>query len=109
MSDQKPDIEEPLEGEEKKFSKTKIYNFTKYAIVGISVIVLFIGILGSMHWGIFSSFVMADFVSFINAYKGMFITLTGSIGIGGVAKNYFKSKKEKNEDEGKDIATGGKV
>jgi hypothetical protein len=61
-----------------------------------------------MHWGIFSDFVMTDFVSFIDAYKGMFITLTGSIGLGGIAKNAFKARNS-NKDDGRDIATGGEV
>jgi hypothetical protein len=84
-------------------NKSQLYNFTKMAIVAIAIIVLIIGIFGSMHWGIFSEFVMSDFVSFIDAYKGMFITLTGSIGIGGAVKNFTKKK----EDDGKNVATGG--
>lgn len=85
-------------------NKSKLYQWTKIAIVAIAIIVLLIGILGSMHWGIFSEFVMSDFVSFIDAYKGMFITLTGSIGIGGAVKNLTK----KSKDDGKNIATGEK-
>jgi|SRR6056297_1591041 len=92
------------EKEEKDTNKSRLYQITKISIVVIAIIVLIIGILGSMHWGIFSDFVMSDFVSFIDAYKGMFITLTGSIGIGGAVKNIVANKKK---DDGKNLATGG--
>lgn len=106
---EKPDVEMPPATEEQsEFKKSKLYQWTKISIVAIAIIVLVIGILGSMHWGIFSDFVMADFVSFIDAYKGMFITLTGSIGIGGITKNVLKSRNS-NKDDGRDIATGGEV
>lgn len=97
-----PGVEEPPK-EIKDSNKSQLYQITKIAIVAISIIVLIIGILGSMHWGVFSDFQMEDFVSFINAYKGMFITLTGSIGIGGAVKNFTK----KRDDDGKSKATGG--
>ena len=108
MSDQRVGIDINSNGDtlEDKFQKSKMYNFTKSAIVVITVVVLIVGILGSMRIGVFSDFSMNDFVSFINAYQGMFITLTGSISIGGIAKNYFKAKSEE-KDNSKFIATGG--
>lgn len=103
--DEKPDVDvTPSDEENKEFKKSKLYQWTKLAIVAIAIIVLVVGILGSMHWGVFSDFVMDDFVSFIDAYKGMFMTLTGSIGLGGIAKNAFKSK---SNDDGRSIATSG--
>lgn len=105
----KPDVDAPpVADEQDAFKKSNLYQWTKISIVAIAIIVLVIGILGSMHWGIFSDFVMSDFVAFIDAYKGMFITLTGSIGLGGMAKNALKAKNAQ-KDDGRDIATGGEV
>jgi len=109
--DQKQDIKE----------KSKSYNFTKIAILCIVIFLAFIGVLGSTHWGIFKEFVMIDFTNFLEAYGGILITLIGSIGLGGAAKNgisalltYKKelkdnvSKKENLSDaDGKNLVTGG--
>lgn len=101
----------PINEEDKKSNKSKLYNITKIVILGIAVLVLFIGILGSMHWGIFSSFVMDDFVSFIGEYNSIFITLIASIGAGGGIKNIVEALKNRNKktsgDDGEDIARGG--
>jgi hypothetical protein len=80
----------------KHFEKTKMYNGTKLAIGIIVVFLAVIGTLGSMRWGIFSSFDMDSFVKFLSAYQGIFITLTGSVGVGGIAKNILKAKSEAN-------------
>lgn len=98
--------------ENKKFTKTRLYNITKITILVISVVVLAIGILGSMHWGVFSSFIMADYVSFIESYRGIFITLIASIGAGGGLKNIAKAitdKKTGSSDDGEDLVKGGSV
>lgn len=87
-------------------NKSPAYNFAKISIVVIALFVLLVGTLGSMHWWIFSSFVMSDFISFIEAYNAIFITLTSSIGLGGAVKNVLKVIPEKKSD-GRDIATGG--
>lgn len=101
----------PDKEEDKKFKKSKLYNITKIVILAIAVLVLFVGILGSMHWGIFSSFVMADFVSFIGEYNSIFITLIASIGAGGGIKNLAeaitKRKQDPPTDDGENIARGG--
>ena len=101
----------PTNEEDKKSNKSKLYNITKIVILAIAVVVLFIGILGSMHWGIFSSFVMADFVAFIGQYNSIFITLIASIGAGGGIKNIAEALKSRNkttpEDDGESIARGG--
>lgn len=96
--------------EKKKFAKSRLYNATKITILVISVLVLVIGILGSMHWGVFSSFAMADYVSFIESYRGIFITLIASIGAGGGLKNIAKAiteKKTGSDDDGEDLVKGG--
>lgn len=93
----------------KKFQKSKLYNITKIAILGISILILIIGIFGAMHWGIFSAFDMADYVSFIESYRGIFITLIASIGAGGGLKNIAKAMTEKKPggDDGEDLVKGG--
>jgi hypothetical protein len=69
-----------------------------------------------MKIGPFANFSMDDFVKFLGSFSPIFITLTGSIGVGGVAKNIAKSIQEKNnatstsaEAWGEDIARGGSV
>ena len=101
----------PTDEENKKSNKSKLYNITKIVILGIAVLVLVIGILGSMHWGVFSSFVMADFVSFVGQYNSIFITLIASIGAGGGIKNIAEALKSRNkttpEDDGESMVRGG--
>lgn len=82
------------------FEKTKTYNGTKIAIAVIVVFLAIIGTLGSMKWGIFSSFDMDSFVKFLSAYQGIFITLTGSVGVGGIVKNVLKGKSEGSNGNG---------
>lgn len=96
--------------EEKISKKSKLYNITKMVILGIAILVLIIGILGSMHWGVFSSFVMADFVTFLSTYNSIFIALIASIGAGGGIKNIAQAiskKKESAADDGESIVKGG--
>lgn len=93
----------------KKFGKTKVYNGTKLAIVLIIIYLVVVGTFGSMHIGPFSKFNMDDFVNFLGSFSPIFITLTGSIGFGGMAKNIAKSISEKNKDNdapGEEIAKG---
>jgi hypothetical protein len=78
------------------FNKSKAYNGTKIAISAIVIFLALIGVLGSMKWGIFSNFDMNSFTSFLGSYQGIFITLTASIGIGGIAKNVLKGKANGN-------------
>ena len=94
--------------------KSKAYNSTKIAIVVIAVVVMAVGIFGSTHFGLFEKFSMTDFVSFLEAYKGIFIALIASIGAGGAAKNAIAAlvNKKKSEngtasDDGESIAKGG--
>jgi tartrate dehydratase beta subunit/fumarate hydratase class I family protein len=77
-----------------KFAKTKVYNGTKIAIAVIVVFLAIIGTLGSMKIGPFASFDMDSFTDFIKSYQGIFITLTGTIGVGGIAKNVLKAKED---------------
>lgn len=105
---------ESADQENKKFKKSKLYNITKIVILAISIIVLIIGILGSMHWGIFAAFKMADYVSFIEVYRGIFISLIATIGVGGGVKNIAKAITDKatsgsSRDSGEDIVKGGNV
>lgn len=93
----------------KDFGKTKLYNGTKLAIVLIIVYLVIVGTFGSMHIGPFKEFNMTDFTSFLSSFSPIFITLTGSIGVGGVAKNIakgIKKNKEKEEAPGEEIARG---
>lgn len=83
------------------FDKSKSYKGTKIAVAAIVVFLAVIGTLGSMKWGIFSSFDMDSFVKFLSSYQGIFITLTSSVGIGGIVKNVLKSKN------GQTIVSGG--
>jgi len=78
------------------FGKTKLYNGTKMAIVIIIVFLVVIGTMGSMHFGPFSAFSMDDFVKFLGSFSPIFITLTSSIGLGGIAKNVVKVISDKN-------------
>jgi hypothetical protein len=108
MSDvERPEVGQSKE-EEKKFKKSSLYNWTKRTILGVAIIILFIGILGSMKFGPFSSFDMSDFVSFLDAYKGMFITLTASVGAGGAVKNLMQQRSEE-KDDGRDTVMRGDV
>jgi hypothetical protein len=107
MSD-KPEVE-PVEENENEFAKSKLYDWTKRVIFIVVLVLLVVGVLGSMHWGgPFENFVMADFVSFMDSYKGIFIALISSIAGGGIAKNILKARNKKNDD-GKNLATGGDI
>lgn len=91
--------------------KSRSYNITKIAITVIAVVVMVVGIFGSAKAGMFGNFVMADFVSFLEAYKGIFIALIASIGAGGAAKNVISAltnkKKDGSSDDGESLAKGG--
>ena len=65
---------------------------------------------------------MSDFTNFIESYGGIFMTLIGSIGLGGAAKNGISALAEykkamsgikpdennkKDEIEGEDLVKGG--
>ena len=103
------------EDRRKHFGKTRIYNGTKTAIVIIIIYLVMVGTFGSMKIGPFANFSMDDFVKFLGSFSPIFITLTGSIGVGGVAKNIAKGIAEKNNGTstsaqqpwGEDIAKGG--
>lgn len=88
----------------KGYLKSKLYDGTKLAIIAVILFLALIGVLGSMHFGIFVAFSMDDFVQFLGAFSPIFITLTGSIGLGGTAKNIAKSIVES-----KKITTEGAV
>ena len=96
---------------EKGFIKSKVYNGTKMAIVLIIVYLVIVGTFGSMHVGPFKEFSMDDFVKFLGSFSPIFMTLTGSIGLGGIAKNVVKgiAAKKENEEEypGENLAKGG--
>jgi flagellar basal body-associated protein FliL len=97
--------------ESKNTNKSKQYNITKIIIVVIIVFLGLAGFLGSTKWGIFRSFNMDDFVSFISAYQGVFIALISCIGVGGIAKNgitMLKQKKEQEVDPTESIVKGDK-
>ena len=98
----------------KNFGKSKLYDGTKLAIVLVIIYLVIVGTFGSMHIGPFQLFSMDDFVKFLHAFSPIFITLTGSIGIGGTAKNIAKSIVESkkvvagtSESWGEDAAKGG--
>lgn len=98
-----------LESQEKGLSlKSKAYKWSKTFIIAVLVFLVIIGTLGSMHWGIFSSFSMIDFVQFVDSYKSILITFIGSIGLGGIAKNGIGaiSSKLKKEEEINKVADG---
>ena len=98
-----------LEEQETSLSlKSKAYKWSKIFIIAVLVFIALVGTLGSMHWGPFSSFVMNDFVNFINSYKSILITFIGSIGVGGIAKNAVGAltNKFKKEEEEKKVADG---
>lgn len=98
-----------LEEQEVSLSvKSKAYKWSKIFIIAVLIFIAIIGTFGSMHWGPFSSFVMADFVSFINSYKAILITFISSIGVGGIAKNAVGalSSKLKKEEEEKKVVDG---
>jgi len=103
------------EDRRKHFGKSRLYNGTKTAIVLIIIYLVIVGTFGSMKIGPFSSFSMDDFVKFLSAFSPIFITLTGSIGIGGIAKNVAKSITEKKNGStstsawGENLAKGGKA
>jgi len=101
------------ENRKKRYGKTRLYNGTKIAIVLIIIYLVMIGTFGSMKVGPFSNFSMDDFVKFLGAFSPIFITLTGSIGVGGIAKNVAKSiaaKKNGNADVwGENLAKGGEA
>jgi hypothetical protein len=80
------------------FEKTKTYNWTKGAIAAIVIFLAVIGTLGSMRWAIFYNFDMDSFTKFISAYQGIFIALTGSVGVGGIVKNVLKGKNIRNSN-----------
>ena len=107
-------VEKSLYNDErrKNFGKSKLYNGTKLAITLVVIYLVVIGTFGSMHIGPFSAFSMDDFVKFLQAFSPIFITLTGSIGLGGTAKNIAKSiaegkKTTTSESWGEDVAKGG--
>ena len=98
-----------LESDEKSLSlKSKTYKWSKIFIIAVLVFFALIGTFGSMHWGIFSSFNMSDFVQFIDSYKSIIITFIGSIGLGGIAKNGIGviAKKLKKKEEENKVADG---
>lgn len=103
------------EDRRKHFGKTRIYNGTKTAIVIIIIYLVMVGTFGSMKIGPFANFSMDDFVKFLGSFSPIFITLTGSIGVGGVAKNIAKGIAEKKNGTsdvstqtwGEDVAKGG--
>jgi hypothetical protein len=101
------------ERREKGFIKSKVYNGTKLAIVLIIVYLVIVGTFGSMHVGPFKEFSMDDFVKFLGSFSPIFITLTGSIGVGGIAKNVVKGMQQKKEQEvaasGEDFVKSGGV
>ena len=101
------------EERKKNYGKSRLYNGTKISIVLIIVYLVIVGTFGSMKIGPFSDFSMDDFVKFLSAFSPIFITLTGSIGIGGIAKNVAKSiaaKKNSNSITwGEDLAKSGKT
>jgi len=99
------------EERKKSYGKSRLYNGTKIAIVLIIVYLVMVGTFGSMKIGPFSDFSMDDFVKFLSAFSPIFITLTGSIGIGGIAKNVAKSiaEKKNNSTWGEDLAKSGKT
>lgn len=100
------------------FGKSKVYNGTKLAIIIIIIFVTIMGTLGSMEFWLFKDFNMDNFVKFLSSFAPLFITLTGSIGIGGVAKNIAKSISGNNTTtaiptnssaSGEDLARSGEV
>lgn len=100
------------------FGKSKVYNGTKLAIIIIIVFVTIMGTLGSMDFWLFKDFNMDNFVKFLGSFAPLFITLTGSIGIGGVAKNIAKSISGNNTPgeppadstaSGEDLARSGEM
>lgn len=101
----------------KGYGKSRLYNGTKTAIVVIIIYLVMVGTFGSMKIGPFANFSMDDFVKFLGSFSPIFITLTGSIGVGGVAKNIAKSISEKGTTSseappqawGEDIARSGEV
>lgn len=101
------------EERKKNYGKSRLYNGTKTAIVLIIIYLVIVGTFGSMKIGPFSSFNMDDFVKFLSAFSPIFITLTGSIGVGGIAKNIAKSIAEKKNGNstvwGEDLAKSSKT
>lgn len=92
---------------EKSFSKSKGYKWTKTAIIIIVVYITLIGTFGSMHFWLFKNFSMIDFTSFLGSFSPIFITLTGGISIGGIAKNIAKGLANNNTaTENSSIAAG---
>lgn len=100
------------------FGKSKVYNGTKLAIIIIIIFVAVMGTLGSMEFWLFKDFNMDNFVKFLGSFAPLFITLTGSIGIGGVAKNIAKSISGNNTPgtppadgtvSGEDLARSGEM
>jgi len=96
----------------KNYGKSRLYNGTKIAILLVTIFLIIIGTFGSMHIGPFLTFSMDDFVKFLGSFSPIFITLTGSIGLGGIAKNIAKSISDKKngkttEIDGEDLVKSG--